>query len=185
MLLSQAGSGSAWLRAIPSEPCFTISPFRFQIAVRRRLRWPLPLSVGKCTRSCLLLLDRLGDHLCSCMKSGKVKLRSRVIEQIWARILREAGGRVRENVLLRDSGIPNIDPADGRKIEIVVTRLPIAHGIPVAVDATIVSPLHANGIPHPIAHSMPGSSLVRAERLNAVTYLELVDSSVLRLETVA
>ena len=103
------------------------------------------------------------------MKSGKVKLRSRVIEKLWARVLREAGGRVRENVLLRDSGILNIDPSDGRKIEIVVTGLPLAHGIPVAVDATLVSPLHANGTPHRDADKIPGSSFARAENLKETT----------------
>ena len=40
MLLSQGGSGSAWLRAIPSEPTHCMSPARFQVAMRRRLRWP-------------------------------------------------------------------------------------------------------------------------------------------------
>ena len=119
------------------------------------------------------------------MRSGKVKLRSRVIEKLWVRVLREAGGRVRENVLLRDSGILNIDPSDGRKIEIVVTGLPLAHGIPLAIDATLVSPLHANGLPHRDADVTPGSSLIRAERLKEATYPELVSSSLLRLETVA
>ena len=45
LLLSQAGgSASAWLRAVPTEKCFTLTPLRFQVAVRRRLRWNLPLS---------------------------------------------------------------------------------------------------------------------------------------------
>ena len=91
--------------------------------------------------------------------SGKVKLRARVVEKMWARILREAGGRVRGNVLLRDCGEPGIDPADGRNIEVVVTGLPIGHGIPIAVDASIVSPLHANGTPHLHADETPGFSL--------------------------
>ena len=36
--------------------------------------------------------------------------------QMVARILREAGARVRENFFLRDAGIVQIDPADGRHI---------------------------------------------------------------------
>ena len=95
------------------------------------------------------------------------------------------GGRVRENVLLRDSGIPGIDLLDGRKIEIVVTGLPLAYGIPVAIDANSVSLLHANGLPHRNADVAPGSSFIRAERLKETIYPELVDSSLLRLETVA
>ena len=96
------------------------------------------------------------------MKSGKVKLRSKVVEKIWARILREAGGRVRENVYLRDTGIIGISPTDGRHIEVVASGLPLGHGIPIAVDACIVSPLHADGSPHPHADVRPGSSLARA-----------------------
>ena len=39
MLLSQAGGpASAWLRAIPSDAAFTLSPLRFQVALRRRVR---------------------------------------------------------------------------------------------------------------------------------------------------
>ena len=186
LLLSGAsGSGSAWLQAIPSEPCFTLSPIRFQVSIRRRLRWVLPSPVGVCGKKCFSIVDAWGDHLCSCMKSGKVKLRSRAVEKTWARISREAGGRVRENVKLRDCGIPGIDPSDGRNIEVVVTGLPLAHGIPIAIDASLVSPLHADGSPHDHVANQPGASLRRAERSKDDTYPELVNSSQLRLETVA
>lgn len=74
------------------------------------------------------------------MKSGKVKLRSKVVEKIWARFLRETGGKVRENVLFRDGGVVGINVADGRRIEVVVIGLPIVHGVPVTIDASIVSP---------------------------------------------
>ena len=92
---------------------------------------------------------------------------------------------MRENVLLRDCGISSIDPHDGRNIEVVVTGLPLGHGIPIAIDASIVSPLHADGTPHPHAADQPGSSLRRAEKSKNVTYPELVESSQFRLETVA
>lgn len=49
MLYSQSGAASsAFLRAIPSDAAFTMSPLRFQVAVRRRLRWALLLSGGNC-----------------------------------------------------------------------------------------------------------------------------------------
>ena len=157
MLLSQAGGpASAWLRAIPSDAAFTLSPLRFQVALRRRVRWPLPLSTGQCGKSCRCVLDGLGDHAASCPRSGRLKSRSVPLERIWKRILREAGARVRENVLLRDTGLPHIDPADGRKIEIVATGLPIEHGIPIAIDCTMVSPLHTDGSPWPHAATVPG-----------------------------
>ena len=162
LLLSQGGSGAAWLRAIPSEPAFCIEPSRFQVAMRRRLRWPLPLSGGPCRgKSCRHKLDKRGDHAASCAVSGLLKLRSRPIEKIWVRVLREGRARVREDVLLRDTGVP-VDPADRRAIEIVATGLPIAQGIPVAVDATMVSPLHADGTAHKDAASKIGVALKRA-----------------------
>ena len=46
---------------------------------------------------------------------------------------------------LRDTAVANIDPSDGRHIEVVAIGLPLAHGIPLAVDCTVISPLHADG----------------------------------------
>jgi hypothetical protein len=113
-----------------------------------------------------------------------LKLRSRPFEKVWVRILREAGIRIRENVLLRDTGV-EVDPADRRNIEIVATGLPMEHGIPVAVDATMVSPLHADGTIYDRADSVPGIALHRARRAKAETYPELAASPQLRLLTVA
>jgi len=117
--------------------------------------------------------------------SGRIKIRSRPLEKIWARIMRESGARVRENVLLRDTALPSIGPNDGRRIEIVASGLPIERGVLVAIDATLVSPLYADGTPFPHADRRAGISFRRAERLKATTYHELVDSSVLQLVTVA
>ena len=107
------------------------------------------------------------------------------VEKIWARILREAGGRVREKVFLRDTSVPNIDPSDGRHIEVVATGLLVARGIPIAVDATIISPLHADGSPWPKVATHPGASFARVVVSKHITYLELVESSVLKLVVVA
>ena len=96
-------------------------------------------------------------------------------------MLREAGGRVRENMLIRDLAVPNIDPIDGRKVEVVVTSLPLAHGVPAVVDATMVSPLHADGTPWPRTHLTGGHSFARARRHKETTYPELVDSPLVHL----
>ena len=186
LLLSQSGgAASAWLRAVPSEPAFTLRPLRFHTAVRRRLRWPLPLSGGVCCRTCSQHLDPLGDRAAACPTSGRLKLRSRPLEKTWARVLRESGARVREHVYLRDAALPNVDPEDGGNIEIVATGLCAARGVPLAVDATLVSPLHSDGTPFPHADTSPGVALSRAESTKARTYPELVNSSLLRLWTVA
>ena len=106
---------------------------------------------------------------------GILKARSRPIEKVWVRVLREGGARVRENVQLRDAGIA-VEPSDGRNIEIVVTGLPIEQGIPVAVDATMVSPLHADGTPHSGAETRVGVALARGRHDK-----ELLSSPLLRL----
>ena len=49
LVRSQAGPhAGAWLTAIPSDPHTTLSPEMMQIALRRRLRLPLPLAAGRC-----------------------------------------------------------------------------------------------------------------------------------------
>ena len=118
-----------------------MQPLRFQVAIRRRLHWPLPLSGGQCCKYCPQDRDCLGDRAAACSRSGRLKTRARPVEKMLARVMREAGGLVRENFFLRKAGITSIDPADGWQIEVVVSGLPLARGIPLALDATLVSPL--------------------------------------------
>lgn len=186
LLLSQSGGpASAWLRSLPTERAKTLLPLRLQVAVRRRLRWPLPMVTRKCGRTCSHEMDSLGDRAAACAHSGRLKLRSRPLEKMWARVLREGGARVRENVYLRDTVVPGLDPRDGRHIEIVATGLPIEGGVPLAVDATMVSPLRADGTTSGAASRAPGTALKAAEDDKRRTYPELVGSPLLRLCTVA
>ena len=83
---------------------------------------------------------------------------------------------MQENVFLRDMGIAGIAPTDGRRIEIVATGLPMARGIPLVVDATLVSPLHCNGQPWTNADTRAAVAIQRGERKKDDTYPELVDS---------
>ena len=186
LLYSQSGgAASAWLRAIPSEMGLQMKPLRCLVAIRRRLRWVLPLSGGICCRGCKTNLDLYGDRAAACGMSGRLKKRSIPLEKTWACILREARGRVRERVLLREAGIDGTALTDGRNIEVVVTGLPIDHGIPVAIDATIISPLHADGTIWAGAATRPGASFKRAIDSKQATYPELIESNVLRLKVVA
>jgi len=151
-----------------------MKPLRFLTAMRRRLRWPIPLL----SRSG----DRLGDYAASCSTTGLLKRRSVPIERVWARVLKEGGARVRGPVALRDAGVP-VHATDRRHIEIIATGLPMMHGVPIAVDATMVSPLHSNGIPWPGAAERPGVALGRARNTKEETYPELLQSPHLRLLT--
>ena len=88
------------------------------------------------------------------------------------------------NVFLRDL---NIDVAhqDDRKLEVVATGLPLARGIPLAVDATMVSPLHADGTPWHRADAKAAVALARGEGAKETIYPELMGSAVARLTTLA
>ena len=157
-----------------------------QVALRRRLRWPLPLCAAQCNgRACRKVLDQLGDHRAACPLSGRLKRRSRPVERIWSRIFREAGARVVEDVFLRNTSLPGIPGHDGRRVEILATGLPLHHGVPLAVDATMVSPLRADGHPCPRAAVADGAVIQRGEKAKLTTYPELVQSDVVRLVTVA
>ena len=89
-----------------------------------------------------------------------------------------------EHFWLRDTSVP-VPPGDGRRIEILATGLPLYRGIPLAVDVTMVSALHADGTPWAGAADTDGIALARAERSKAAVYPELVGSSTVRLVTAA
>ena len=187
LLRSQSGPGAAaWLATRPTERALTLRPVRMQVALRRRLRWPLPLCAAQCNgRACRKALDRLGDHRAACPLSGRLKRRSRPLERIWARIFREAGARVVEDVFLRNTSLPGIHEHDGRRVEILATGLPLHRGVPLAVDATLVSPLRTDGRPCPRAAAEDGVAIRRGEKAKETAYPELVRSDTVRLVTLA
>ena len=104
---------------------------------------------------------------------------------MWARVFREAGARVVENVLLRNTSLAGIAPHDGRCVEILATGLPLEHGVPLAVDTTLTSALHADGRPWARAAEEDGVAIRRGEAAKASTYPELLRSDAVRLVTVA
>ena len=61
----------------------------------------------------------------------------------------------------------------------------VAHGVPIAVDATMVSPLHADGSAWAQASTKPGHSFKRAYKHKETTYPELCNSSTLHLVVAA
>ena len=150
------------------------------------MRWPLPVCARKREgAACSKSLDPLGDHRAACALSGRLKRRSAPLERTWARIFREAGARVVNNFFLRDTSLPGIAADDGRRLEVLATGLPFFRGTPLGVDATLVSASHADGTPWAGAAAADGVAIRRAEAAKRRTYPELVNSSVIRLVTVA
>ena len=144
------------------------------------------MSAGTCRgRTCRAECDSRGDHRASCSRSGLLQLRAKPLERTWARIMREAGARVQERFMLRDSGIAGIRLSDKRQIEVVATGLSFLGGVPLAIDCTLVSPLDAKGRPHPGVVACVGEAADEAAKVNRRTYKELVNSRDLRLVVAA
>ena len=164
-------------------------PLRFLTVLRRRLRLPLPL--GPARGRCGHPLDELGDHAAACAASGLLKLRAGPQEKAWGQVLREAGARVQgsgvpggRNQYLRDMGLET-EVTDDRAVELVARDLPLYHGLPLACDATLASPLHANGTARPGADEHAGTAIAASEDAKAVKYPELCNSQRVRLMVLA
>ena len=136
----------------------------------RRLRLPLPLAPARCR--CQRPLDVLGDHVAAYPRSGTLRQRGGPLERAAARVCREAGAAVATNVLVRDL---NLQAArqDERRIEVIANGLPVWGGSQLAVDTTLVSPIHVCwGTPPPLwGNCRPGAALAGACRSNERTYV--------------
>ena len=119
-----------------------------QMVAARRLvgvrRLPLHLTVRSCR--CGLPLDEFGHHRAACAQAGVLSKRGWALENVVARICREAGGRVSTNVFMRDLNKGQPDVVDGRRLEVIVDGLPLHSGAQLAVDTTLCA-LHRDGTP--------------------------------------
>ncbi|CAE7232384.1 GOR [Symbiodinium natans] len=91
LLRSQAGAHAGeWLRAIPTDEGTQFLPLDMQVALRRRLRLPLPMASSRCgghgEPGCRAVVDQLGDHRAACARSGlreAVAAEGRVVGGRW------------------------------------------------------------------------------------------------------
>ena len=81
--------------------------------------------------------------------------------------MQEAGGRVVIDRFVRDLDLGAFNGLDQRRIEIIVD---LWHGAQVAVDTTLVSPLHGDGSPRRNAATKSGVVLLDARRAKERTY---------------
>ena len=87
--------------------------------------------------------------------------------------------------MLRDMGLPDVSCTDNRRLEILATGLPLHGGVPLAVDATMVSALHGDGAPWPKADTEAGMAIERAHRRKWDTYPEIEAAPEMHLATLA
>ena len=146
LLRSQNGpQAAAWLHAIPTDPATTMAPRLMHIALRRRLRWRLPLlqtycGAGPQARGCGLTLDAQGDHAVACPRTGLLARRAVVLEHAWVRVAREAvgpEGRVVPQQWLTTTAAPGVHSDDRRRLDLVV------HGA-TAMGHALLRPQKAN-----------------------------------------
>ncbi|CAK0910881.1 unnamed protein product [Prorocentrum cordatum] len=142
MLRSGSGPRAAyWLHTLPTTEGHVFKPARFLAALRRRLRLPLPLLPHACGAAghpgCRARLDTLGDHLAACPRTGLLARRAKPLERAWARVAREAGGRVVPQQLLRDTNAVVHNPLDRRQLDLVVYGIS-PNGVPLCCDSTMV-----------------------------------------------
>ena len=90
-----------------------------------------------------------------------------------ARICREAGARVRTNVMVRNLDLGAFDHLDGRRLEIIADGLPLWRGAQLAIDTTLVSPIRADGTARRHAAHQDGVALEEARRTKERKYPEL------------
>ena len=88
---SCAGPHSArWLTAIPTEAALQLPCPLFRYATCRRLGLAVTYLTEYC-EGCQRLLDPLGNHRATCMRSGRVQRRHRPLVAVWRKIFHEAG----------------------------------------------------------------------------------------------
>ena len=194
LLLSQGGPfASQFLQALPTKPQLEIENLHLQCLLRRRLRLPLVDGLRFCPAHThgsgsnkstdKVELDEFGDHLASCMRSGRVQRRANVLEKAWMQVFQEAGGMLVPNEKLRNMRI-GIDQEDKRRVEFAVYNLKF--GPPLLCDVTQVSPLDQNGIPHPKCAVNAGAAFEVAEKRKNNTYREAAQAEgKVQLETLA
>ena len=182
LVRSQAGRcAGEHLTLLPLNEELRWTNTKLRALLLRRLRQPLDLDWRKC--KCGQPLDALGDHRAACSTVGVLAARAVPPERAWARVGREAGGRVKTNVYLKNLNLLEARVRDDRRLEVVVSGLPLYNGAQVAVDATLVSPLTRKGQARARAHWQDGAALKDARKSKANTYPELLHSSRCRLLT--
>ena len=165
------------MTAVPSSPVLRISSDEFLCALRRRLGLCVDCDAGHC-EGCGRGLDAHGFHRTTCTRTGRNHARHRGVVDAWRQVFQEAGGHVPDrNVerLLRATHVP-VDPSDNRRLDLVVTGLSVARGLPLFCDATCVSPITGAGAARSGCTMIDGSVLAAARRDNQRTYREVTET---------
>ena len=172
LIRSQTGPLAAMpFVALPTNSFSRFDPQPFRVLLLRRLHLPLPLSARLCR--CGRPLDPCGHHRSACAVAGVLGRRGFPLESAAARVCREAGARVRTNVMVRDMDLLPAAALDGRRLEVVADGLTLHRGAQLAIDTTLVAVLKRDGTPRTGADRTNGVALASARQRKERTYPEL------------
>ena len=118
-----------------AAPEFTIPAHLFRTLLLGKMHLPLQVTERRC-EGCHAELDSFGHHHASCIRSGRVKKRGTPPERVVARIFREAGAIVRQNVFSKDMNV-QVAADDQRRVEVLAQDLPCFGGMQLAVDVIL------------------------------------------------
>ena len=162
-----------------------MQPDVFINAFRRRLQVPIFGLMTECPGgSCRRRLDALGDHLCTCVSSGRIRKRGLKMERAWVTVLSEAGARVATDITVQDH-FPDTVHTDHRRLDLVAHGLATDGGLPVCADVTLRSPVTGVGMPKHRAHQVSGATFGPATREKESTYREYVRATHLTFRVLA
>ena len=166
---SAAGANAShWLTAIPFEQATQLDAPIFRCALMRRLGLPVAATADFC-EGCNAVLDDMGFHRTTCMRTGRVQTRHTFLIKAWRRVFREAGINIPQRNCERTLNTTHINRGSGdlRRMDLIFPGVDgVSGGMPVFADITCVSPLHGNGTPMPDAADNDGAAVCRAERRN-------------------
>ena len=167
LLRSRGPMAGMALTASPSSFSTRIDPHLFRVILLRHLRLSLPLSVRQCRCGRSLLWPSS-----SCVRenwgSGKTGIRHRY------RGFTRVSGRRRQGCNQRAVERLGSDRASCPGRTPIGDGLPLFGGVQLAVDATLVSPLHCDGTARPGSARVDGAALAVARRRKECTHPELV-----------
>ena len=146
-------------------------PQCFRVLLLRRLWCPLPLSSATCR--CGQPLDSRSHHRGACARAGVLGRRGFPLVSCAARICREAGARVSQNIRVQDLGLLPVPRVDNRRLVVVADGLPLFHGAQLAVDTTMVNVVRADGAPRRQCVGRDGAALDQARQTKELRYPEL------------
>ena len=154
-----------------------------QVALRLRLGLPIGHDGSRC-EGCRTLLDAYGYHRITCPRTARLHTRHTGIRPAWRQVFVEAGGSVpRRNIerLLRNCNVP-IATGFQRRLDLVVSGLGVARGLPLLCDITCVSPVTGSGEARGGSLTIDGGAVAAAaRRCHTVDYPEVAGSRAARL----